>query len=605
MNSHILNLSAYTSPEIVEQRNRDWIEYGVDNNYFQYLIDRYTGSTTNNAIINGISKMIYGKGLSALNSNKKPEEYAKMLLLFKKEDLRRFVSDRKLLGMASFQMSYDKGQVVKVSHFPMETLRPEKANDKGEIEAWYYHPNWSKKKPSDKPKRINAFGFGNKKGNEIYVLRPYVAGFYYFSPVDYQGALPYALLEEEIGDYLINDTLNGFSGTKVVNFNNGIPDAEKQKEIKNNVLKKLTGTKGEKVIVAFNNNVESKTTVEDMPLNDAPQHYEYLSTECMSKLTVGHRVTSPMLIGIRNTGGGLGNNADEIKTASLFFDNIVIKTYQEEVLEVINDILLVNDIVLKTYFKTIQPLEFIETEGLDKETKEEETGVKLSQDLPDDVGSDIADELINLGQDESELLDEYDLVDESEVDYELNDELDEVITDLNTEPEQEETTLSKIWNFVSIGTAKPNAKSTQDGKSKQDSQKGVEFLVRYSYAPEKAGLNSRQFCSKMVGAKKVYRKEDIVAMGNKRVNPSFAKGGKKGSGKYSIWLWKGGSRCNHKWFRKTYQVKNGEKSQITSGQAKSKGFKFPKNAQKVSVAPKDMKYKGYTAEYWNKMKFTN
>ena len=74
------------------------------------------------------------------------------------------------------------------------------------------------------------------------------------------------------------------------------------------------------------------------------------------------------------------------------------------------------------------------------------------------VGSDIADELIDLGQDESELLAEYDLVDESEVDYELNDELDEVITDLNTEPEQEETTLSKIWNFVSTGTAKAKRK---------------------------------------------------------------------------------------------------------------------------------------------------
>ena len=106
----------------------------------------------------------------------------------------------------------------------------------------------------------------------------------------------------------------------------------------------------------------------------------------------------------------------------------------------------------------------------------------------------------------------------------------------------------------------------------------------------------------MVGAKKVYRKEDIVAMGNKAVNPGFGKGG---SNSYSIWLWKGGARCHHKWFRKTYQIKDGKKSQITSGQAKSKGFKAPKNAQKVPVAPNDMKYKGYTAEYWNKMKFKN
>ena len=100
-------------------------------------------------------------------------------------------------------------------------------------------------------------------------------------------------------------------------------------------------------------------------------------------------------------------------------------------------------------------------------------GLKLAKELPNEVGSKIADELIDLGQDESELLAEYDLVDESEVDYELDDELDEVITDLNTEPE--ETTLSKIWNFVSTGVARPKSKSKQDGKSKQESQKGLSF----------------------------------------------------------------------------------------------------------------------------------
>ena len=121
------------------------------------------------------------------------------------------------------------------------------------------------------------------------------SGFHYYTPIDYSGALPYALLEEEIADYLINDVKNGFSGTKVINFNNGIPSDEKRDEIKRDVLNKLTGSKGEKVIVAFNSNAESKTTVDDIPLNDAPAHYEYLSKECFEKLIVGHRVTSPML----------------------------------------------------------------------------------------------------------------------------------------------------------------------------------------------------------------------------------------------------------------------------------------------------------------------
>ena len=600
----IVNLSTYTTPEIVEKSNKEWVSYGENNNYFKYLIDRYNGSPTNNAIINGISEMIYGRGLDALNSNKKPEQYAKMISLFHKDMVRKLCYDLKLMGQCSMQVIYSKDRktIAQVEHIPVENLRAEKCNEKGEIEAYYYADDWSKVKNVGHTTRIPAFGC-SKENIEIIYVKPYRAGYKYYSSPDYAGGLQYAELEQEISNYHLNNILNGLAPSMLINFNNGTPNAEERQALENRIYSKFSGSSNAgKFILAFNDNPESAATIEPIQLSDAHNQYQFLSDESSKKVMVSHRVVSPMLLGIKDN-SGLGNNADELKTASTLMDNTVIRPFQMLLIDAFDSILAYNQISLKLYFKTLQPLEFTDLENVeDEETREEETGVKLSQDLPDDVGSDIADELIDLGQDESELLAEYDLVDESEVDYELNDELDEVITDLNTEPEQEETTLSKIWNFVSTGTAKPNAKSTQDGKSKQDSQKGVQFLVRYSYAPEKAGSNSRQFCSKMVSAKKVYRKEDIVAMGNKSVNAGFGKGG---SDTYSIWLYKGGARCNHKWFRKTYQIKNGEKSQITSGQAKSKGFKMPKNAQKVPVAPKDMKYKGYTAEYWNKMKFKN
>jgi len=600
----IVNLSTYTTPEIVEKSNKEWVSYGENNNYFKYLIDRYNGSPTNNAIINGISEMIYGRGLDALNSNKKPEQYAKMISLFHKDMVRKLCYDLKLMGQCSMQVIYSKDRktIAQVEHIPVENLRAEKCNDKGQIEAYYYSDDWSKVKKVDDTTRIPSFGY-SKENIEIIYVKPYRAGYKYYSSPDYAGGLQYAELEQEISNYHLNNILNGLAPSMLINFNNGTPNAEERQALENRIYQKFSGSSNAgKFILAFNDNPESAATIEPIQLSDAHNQYQFLSDESSKKVMVSHRVVSPMLLGIKDN-SGLGNNADELKTASTLMDNTVIRPFQTLLIDAFDSVLAYNQISLKLYFKTLQPLEFTDLENVeDEETREEETGVKLSQDLPDDVGSDIADELIDLGQDESELLAEYDLVDESEVDYELNDELDEVITDLNTEPEQEETTLSKIWNFVSTGTAKPNAKSTQDGKSKQDSQKGVQFLVRYSYAPEKAGSTSRQFCSKMVSAKKVYRKEDIVAMGNKAVNAGFGKGG---SDTYSIWLYKGGARCNHKWFRKTYQIKNGEKSQITSGQAKSKGFKMPKNAQKVPVAPKDMKYKGYTAEYWNKMKFKN
>jgi hypothetical protein len=64
----VLNLSTYTSPKIVENKTDNFVAYGDDNNYFQFLIDRYNGSATNNAIINGMSEMIFGKGLDATDS---------------------------------------------------------------------------------------------------------------------------------------------------------------------------------------------------------------------------------------------------------------------------------------------------------------------------------------------------------------------------------------------------------------------------------------------------------------------------------------------------------------------------------------------------------
>ena len=79
----IVNLSTYTSPVVKEKAGREWVEFGADNNYFQYLIDRYNGSPTNMAIINGISEMIFGKGLDATDSYRRPEQYAQMISLFR------------------------------------------------------------------------------------------------------------------------------------------------------------------------------------------------------------------------------------------------------------------------------------------------------------------------------------------------------------------------------------------------------------------------------------------------------------------------------------------------------------------------------------------
>jgi len=583
-NVHILSLSAYTTPVIQESKRDNWVEYGEDNNYYSFLIDRFTNSTTNSAIINNIARLVYGKGLSALDANRKPNEYAQMMALFSTEDLRKVIIDRKMLGQYAWQVHYnDKhDKILKAYHIPVNLLRAEKCNKDGEIEAYYYSDDWTDVKKYA-PKRIPAYGFSKEK-IEIVYFKPYSVGMKYYSYVDYQGALPYALLEEEIADYLINEVQNGFSGTKVVNFNNGVPTEEQQSMITNKVMNKLTGSRGQKVIVAFNDNAESKTTVEDIPLNDAPEHYTYLSEECLRKIMLGHNVTSPLLFGVASS-NGFSSNADELKNSSILFDNMVIRPMQEEILESIDKILAFNGISLKLYFRTLQPLEFVDLENTQtKEEVAEETGTDGTQ--LSKLDKEIADSLIECGE---EVGKNWVLIDEFEVDYDSEDEIDLEIANAN---KSKQSLLSKIYNFVSTGTANPRAKSEQDATID-----GFKFITRYKY---NGGIkeNSREFCKKMVAADKVYRKEDIVRMSSQVVNAGW---GARGADTYDIFLYKGGGACHHKWMRQTFVAfeegrgidpLSPKAKTISTNKAEKAGYRV-RNPQQVAMRPIDMPNQGF------------
>lgn len=564
-NNHIIELSAYTAPIITEDKRNEWVNYGEDNNYYQFLIDRYSNSATHSAVVNNISRLIYGKGLSALDAFKKPNDYAQMLTLFTANDLRKVIQDLYLLGQGAFQVHFDKGhkKVVKVYHIPVQLLRPEKCDKDGNIVGYYYSDNWEdvKKFP---PKRFDAFGEG-KSEIEILMIQPYSVGMKYFSRVDYQGALEYCVLEEKISEYLINEVTNGFSPTTIVNFNNGQATDEQKDEIARKTINKLTGSTGKKVVISFNENEQTRTTIDSVPLNDAPEHYQYLSDECRSKILTGHCVTSPLIFGIATT-TGFSSNADELKNSVILFDNMVIRPKQDVVIEALNKVLSFNGISLKLFFKTLQPLEFVDLSNAQTTDQvKEETGVQMSAVYHIEVIDG----------------EEYVLIDSREVDYDLEDELDAELEALNN---PKKTLLSKVLNFVSTGTARPNIKSSQDGQM---------FKHRYRYV---GGLsdNSREFCKKMIQVNKIYRKEDIVAMSSQAVNEGW---GPEGADTYDVFLYKGGGDCHHKWQRETYLRKSDVNSplakQFTPAQTRKAGEIAPTNDKRVYQRPVDMPYNGF------------
>ena len=586
-NVSFVNLSSYTTPEIVESRNKEWIEFGADNDFFNFLIDKANGSATNSACINSISQMIYGKGLSATDSARRPEQYARMVSLFKKDDLRRFAYDLKLAGQCAIQVIYSKNKktIEKVEHLPIETLRAEKcgAEDK-KVQAYYYFPKWEDIKPSDKPLRIPAFGVSDTpKPIEILYVKPYEAGMYYYSTPDYIGGINYCDLEIEVSSYHINNVRNGLSPSMMINFNNGVPDEETQVLTENKIKQKYQGSsRAGTPIIAFNDNKESAATIEAIQLSDAHNQYQFLSDEAQKKIMVAHRIVSPMLLGIKDS-TGFGNNAEELKDSSILMNNMVIAPFQELLTDAFDKILAFNNISLNLYFKTLQPLQFLDLDNVeDKITREEETGVKMSKENKDFNDDDMLDALEG-----DSISDEWELVDEREASDE-----NESIEDWANGKIKEK--LSIIKKFADVIKSKPNGFSVLDKSF---------YKVRYKYAEKYSSGNSRKFCKNMMSRSSkgvVYRLEDIDKASREGVNKSM---GHKGQS-YDLFKYKGSVNCGHFWNEQLYRLKKktekGTKyiSKYDETNSIPKSYKpRPSGHKKAEIAPKDMKDNGHHPNY--------
>ena len=556
----IVNMSSYEIPEIKEVHNKEWVAFGNENDYFDKLIDRYLDSPTNGRCINGIVDMVYGRGLESTNSDIFPEDYIRMKKLLRPREVKRLVNDYKLLGQGAMQVTYNKAKtkILKVSHFPMETLRAEKATA-GKIKAYYYHPCWKDYKNSDNPKRIPTFGNGTKSQiNELYVFKPYRSGFYYYATVDYQACLQYAQLESEVSNYHISNIENGLQPSLFVNFNNGIPNAETQQIIENKINDKFSGSSNSgKAIIAFNESAETKADIEAIHLPDAHAQYQFLSDEAREKIMLGHGIVSPILLGIKDN-TGFGNNAEELRTASVLMDNVIIRPFQDGIIYGLTEILEFNKIHQDLYFVTLQPIEFTASENIATNIRrEEETGEKLSsdkeqEDFSDEEGENLIDQLEGLGE---VLSDDWEMV------------YSEVYKD-----EKEELKMAEI--------------KYKDGKSKEDNEV---YKIRYAYMPVRNSSKSRNFCRKMEGLtanKVVFRKEDINMMSFRGVNKELGHKGRN----YSLLKFKGGKNCHHYWELQVYRKKSGKK--VDSEAAYDKGLNEPKNPNEMPVRPIDMPNRG-------------
>ena len=567
MKLNLVELSHYNIPHIVEKTNQDWVSFGENNLYPNYLLELFLGSAINGALIKSIGAMIYGGGLAATNADDNEatkESFLKLngLLHDSPDDvLKDLAMDLKLFGGCYVNViwSRDRKSISKISHIGAQYIRSGKMVD-GEIDTYYYSSDWSKwKKSEHKPRPYRAFNTKDRtQASQILMIRDKnPALFYGFAP-DYVASTDYIQLDLEIAQFHLANISNGMFPSMAINFKNGIPSDDERRTIERQINSKFSGAGNSgRILLTFNDGKDTTPEIVPLDTNNASESYQFLSKEVVNKVLSGHRVTSPLLFGIRAEGGGLGSNADELRDAFSLFNNTVVVPFQNILLKGLEKVFKVNDIHLDLYFETLKPADFInlevtetqseedqEKEGVSKEDMQEDF-VEMSDDDLNQVYDDLEGEIIE--DDKWELVDERDQgAEESYEDWAKR---------LIKENKKEE--------FADVIDATPDVFSVLDKSYYRIRFKYIKKSRRRTTPSGKPMSNkSRDFCVNMMNRTAkgiVYRIEDIDKASQDGVNKSFGHKGKK----YDLFKYKGGVYCLHAWSEVLYRLKAGSELKDT------------------------------------------
>jgi hypothetical protein len=673
-----INLETSTAPIIQEVRGRDYIEYGTDdwrNLYPQFLIDLYYNSSTHAAVINATSEMIAGEDLIIEDDEDlNLASYVKLKKFMRhanrKESLHQVIKkvafDFKLQGAYAIHIIWnrERTEISEVYHVPVERVRAGRPNEMGIVDTYFISADWANTR-MHKPYAIAAFNEKDRTASsQLIYTGSYSPNMDIYHTPDYLAGCNWALVDQRVAEFHLNNIENGFSGSYFISFANGVPTQEERFQIEQSLTDKFTGAKNSgKFILTFSDDRTRTPEINPISVSNADKQYLALQELLVQNILTAHRVTSKTLMGIDST-NGFSSNTDELINAANFYLNTVVRPYQLNILNTLQTIFSVNNMDLEVGFVQLKPItvqfdsktvrevmtqdEIRESLGLpplgdDEKTQEEEIAfarvgmidgqpvfstIEEAEAHAKTIGCEgyheheLEGETVYMactGHDEATNLQKCNCSQENKfttlekfIDafgedipegYEL---IDEEIVDGEHRDFDFEKALNKRVSekleLASTGRANPNARSEQDGLNKNDT---AFYKVRYVYTKDNFLTQegaTRDFCSIMMDAKKVYRKEDIIRMGSQAVNPGW---GPRGAATYSIWLYKGGGNCHHFWLRQIYKAPvSDDESVYYEGnieddemigytKALSEGFTAERNDTLVARPPKRMKNQGF------------
>jgi hypothetical protein len=389
----VINVNNNQLPVIMEDTKTryNWIPFGVfgHDDFFDAVTLAYNNSTTNAACIEGISDLIFGKGLFSKN-----ESFQKELeRIIPQEEIKRVAFDLKLFGNAALQVYWndEHTKIVKMYQVPVQTLRAEKLGSSPRIENYYYCVDWNDQRKVRDKKKIPAFETSNEK-MEILYIKHYCPGYYYYALPDYVSALQFAVSEGELSNLHLHNITNGFLPMVMVNFNNGVPAPEERQTIEDLLQAKFTGTNNAgRFMLSFNDDPATKPTVETISIDNLHEKFQYVAEYSQDRILVAHRITSPLLFGIRTANNGFSSQSEEMKTAFSILQTMTIMPFQNLIVNALDYALQIggyeeNDL----YFEQLTPLVILSqtAEETGKSVEQVEDEVNDSMETPTEGQTD-------------------------------------------------------------------------------------------------------------------------------------------------------------------------------------------------------------------------
>ena len=372
-----------------------YMKFGADNQYPEYLISLYNQSSTHASCVNAIVQAITGEGLITEDedilkvANREGESWND---IFGKVAL-----DYKLFGGYALEIIYsrDRSKIAEIYHVDFSHVRAMEKDDRNKIPGFYisneWKPVWNYNIEQDDKKlpQLPIFNLEKRADEPKQLLyhNPYRPGQQYYPLPDYVGGSKVIDLDQEVDNFHISNIKNGLAPSLAITTYTNANDEERM-AIENMLRLQYEGTSNAGNMLYMDVADPSlKPDITPIPQNGADDYYTTLNDVVSQKILTSHRITSPMLLGIKSN-VGLGSNAEEIETAYRLFLNTVVLPFQQSILAVFDGLLEFNHGELTLGVVQKNPLFEYDEVGEEEIVVSQDTDVQDEADLEDQIDND-------------------------------------------------------------------------------------------------------------------------------------------------------------------------------------------------------------------------